>query len=451
MLLGWVVLMLILVLLALDIIKYGWKEALVSSFGVFSVFFTLSYPVKYLFIIHGVEYQAPNTPDEFHLDVALVISTCFWLLVYVTKNRPIVSRTQNAPGCSFQHKYVNGYERKRQWKLSSQGILLFLVAVSAFSFYKLLGQPGFMLKLAFEGNTQNELRVGAGHLFVLYNLYFFSFLTALFLNKRLPSATRFIFIGLVAFASLMEMTLLGTRRPLYLLAYALILFLVVGEKRNTTMALSMLAIYPIVTALLAPLGQVLRYSFQSVLVGEVPELFDLDFVLVSIGSTFEGVEHLAAFFERSSAMQLFLGVDQGVSWIFNFGLSQIPRLIWSSKPLLHGSVAQQAFLYPEMYQSGYAQTTLPPGCVVDSLFGFGLIGVFIMGIVYARVFSFLDKILFLGRTKSGYSLLISATIYINLFNLVRGGTAIISMVAVLLVVAYLINLIDRISWKKWQV
>ena len=267
--------------------------------------------------------------------------------------------------------------------------------------------------------------------------------------KKKPPGFFWVILCIALLNGFLEMKLLGTRRPLFLITYALLLLFYVVK---TQKYFPLIAFVPLLMLLLAPIGQYIRYygvvPFDQVAdPTNIKYMFDsywINFALVTMGSTFEGVDHLANYLDKVSATQLFTGVDHGVAWIYNSGLSLVPRVIWESKPLLYGSVAEQYFLYPEMYKGGAGQTTLPPGIVVDSLYGFGFLSMFAFAFIYAKVFSLIDRILFVNKSVAGLPLLFSSVIYIYMFNVVRGGTAIIMMLVMLLVFALVIHLFEKI-------
>ena len=270
----------------------------------------------------------------------------------------------------------------------------------------------------------------------------------MFMIKKKPPGFFWVILCIALLNGFLEMKLLGTRRPLFLITYALLLLFYVVK---TQKYFPLIAFVPLLILLLAPIGQYIRY-YGVVFMGpvdptEIKYMFDsywINFTLVTMGSTFEGVDHLANYLDKVSTTQLFTGVDHGVAWIYNSGLSLVPRVIWESKPLLYGSVAEQYFLYPEMYKSGAGQTTLPPGIVIDSLYGFGLLSMFAFAFIYAKVFSLIDRILFVNKSRAGLPLLFSSVIYIYMFNVVRGGTSIIMMLVMLLVFALVIRIFEKI-------
>ena len=436
---GWLVIILMLHLFTLDLVRYGWRSTLISAFWVFTLFYVLSYPVKYLFIVvFNVPFQAPIKPETDSLTIALIFSFFFWLLVYLFRRKPKDIWNRSKDKARFA-----GKRQLKGLRVSTQLILIAMVFISLNSYYELLEKQGFYLSLAYEGNAQNEARVGSGHVFLLFVLYIKAFFIGLFFyNKK--QLYLIILVMLVVISGFLEMTLLGTRRPLYLIVYAFLLWCFMRE--GSARAATLLAIYPVVMAALSPVGQILRYSLRDLLGGEIGAPINLDYILVSIGSTFEGVEHLANFMEKLNVWQLLVGVDQGISWLFNSGLSLVPRVIWDAKPYLYGSVAQQYFIYPLMYESGYAQATYPPGIVVDAMYGFGVVGLIPMAYLLAKVLSMMDKILFIHDIKPGLILLLAAVSYIHIFNLVRGGTAIIMMIVMLLVLGALVSYVNRLVW-----
>ena len=441
MILGSLILSVITILLMVDCLRFGWCSTLISSFWVFTLFFVLSYPVKYLLIVaYEVEYQAPIKPELEFLNLALILSFSFWLVVYLFRRLPRYLLVKQSIPC--KSNFSKPVDKKKP--LLVYTILLSIVGASLIAYYQLLESNGFNFSLAFEGNTQNEARFGSGHIFFMYTLYFSALLLALYFVKKKSLVFIFIIASLSILAGFLEMVLLGTRRPLFLIGYALLLFLFISKKNNLYVFL--LALFPIMSSILAPIGQVLRYSLSAIISGNGITPISMDFIVVAVGSTFEGVEHLANFLSRLNVWQFIFGVDQGVSWLFNIGLSLIPRLVWESKPPLYGSVAEQYFLYPDMYASGVGQTTLPLGIVVDSMYGFGVIFVLIFALFYAKLFATIDRVLFVRAVNPGFSLLTAATVYISMFNLVRGGTSIFMVVAMLFVIAVPFHFLARAKY-----
>jgi hypothetical protein len=160
----------------------------------------------------------------------------------------------------------------------------------------------------------------------------------------------------------------------------------------------------------------------------------MDLGLVGMSSSFEGVDHVATFLQRATAWELTLGVDQGESWAYNAILSLIPRRIWPAKPLIYGSVAQQKFLYPYMFNIDRPQTTLPVSYVVDFLFGFGIVSFALLSVLLGRLLALTQEWTF--SLGNGILLrLIGIYIFMNMFNVIRGGTGVAQGMIMMLVIA----------------
>lgn len=418
---------LMLLVFFLDLIKRGVISVLLSPFWVFSYFFALAYPVKFQIVMAGYPIQAPLISDSAQLSNALIFSAIFWFMVYVLyvairSNKPYVttgSLVQNDP-----------FIEKKTWVVL---LSTSLIAASLLFYVRLLSQVDYRLIAVFAGNAQNEARVGGGGEFFIGTLYLYGFIAYAFLGKKnwLWPAIIVSCVGI----SFLEMVLLTTRRPLYMMIYILLVCVVLEKHRNqkTNMFLAaVLAVFPFVGSMLVPIAQVLRYSFEAVVEDAAILNLTADDSIVAIGSTFEGIEYLARYLDVVSDTQLVFGVDYGVAYLFNAVLALIPRFIWLGKPEVYGSVAIQDFLY----SSGFGVTTLPSGIVVDALFGFGLIGVCGYAFIVAGFLSWVERVLFQQIYQSSVMRAVAAFSYAWMFNLVRGGTGILQ--ALLLVVVFLL-------------
>lgn len=329
---------------------------------------------------------------------------------------------------------------------------------------------------AFVGNTQNEARVGSGHFFVLAELFVFGLygLFGIILAKR-ESCLSAWFLILLAAPLIVIMTLaLNSRRILaaYLMMFAVVF--VVRKVRGATIPLLIV----LSMVLTAPALQLFRYTLnpafdpvtatnatqpvvpkgvQSIAPSATPLVepsatspvtpasvvvispseYYLKFSIISISSSFEGADHLAALLEKASWRQLFSGVDFGKSWLYNVGLALVPRAAWPNKPAIYGSVAQQQFLYSEMYRNGPATVTLPLSLPVDFLFGFGLVGALVLCFFLGKILAVL-QIGMWNANAQPVTRAIALFCFVNAFNLVRGGTAMIQGLFIFLVVAALI-------------
>jgi hypothetical protein len=425
--------------------RSNWKGVTISSFWVFTFFYLLAYPFKYILITeYLIEYQAPIKPDDETLLLALILSFSFWTLIYLFRSRTYLSLLNaDFNGITPPIKTLEISKVKvlsRPFPLGNV-VLFFFIAISAYSFYNLWVVNGYQFSVYYSGNHQNEARVGGGHLFLLNVLYFKAIVIILFFIKKKTNILLLSLFFISIIISFYEMILLGTRRPIFLLIYAYFLYLVINKENKISVLI--LALIPAFMLISSPIGQFLKYNFLNFIAGDSDIAIDTTFYLTIIGSTFEGIEHLANFLNKINIAELLLGVDQGIAWAWNSGLAFIPRIFWESKPLIYGSVAQQYFLYPEMYTSGAGQTTLPSGIIVDSMYGFGVFSMLILSYFYAKLFSIMDKVLFLSKKNYGYLLLVSSIIYINMFNLVRGGSGIISFVVMIIIFAFIVDFLNR--------
>ena len=164
------------------------------------------------------------------------------------------------------------------------------------------------------------------------------------------------------------------------------------------------------------------------------------YFIQTIASSYGLSDHLAQFFHKATVKEIISGVDHGLAWIYNMGLAFVPRAIWQSKPLHYGSVAEQKWLYPDMYGDKTVTTTLPPSFIVDFMFGFGLLSLFPLCFVLGRFLNWVHLQLIFGL-KGGRRLNFAFALFVMayLFNMVRGGTSFLQLIiymAVILVLMY---------------
>lgn len=144
--------------------------------------------------------------------------------------------------------------------------------------------------------------------------------------------------------------------------------------------------------------------------------------LYFLSTSFEGIEHLHQFLQKATLPQIWLGVDHGVSWAFNMGLALLPRVLWTSKPLVYGGMEEFRWLYPDMFDGDQAVTALPMSFVVDFSFGFGFAVALVLCFGLGRFLRVCEAALW---TEGGEPALraLALFIFIWMFNLVRSGTA----------------------------
>ncbi|RMH34353.1 MAG: hypothetical protein D6690_10740 [Nitrospirae bacterium] len=154
----------------------------------------------------------------------------------------------------------------------------------------------------------------------------------------------------------------------------------------------------------------------------------------SLASSFEGAEHLARYIELGGTKSILWGVDMGQSWLFNAGLALLPRQLWPSKPVDAGSVAQQCWLWPGSCPATRRDVAyLPPGFAVDFLFGFGVLGAMVLALATGWFLGVIHRNMWYGA--SPWSISVSLLTYVYLFNLVRGGTAFLQMLIIMVVLS----------------
>ena len=144
--------------------------------------------------------------------------------------------------------------------------------------------------------------------------------------------------------------------------------------------------------------------------------------LYFLSTSFEGIEHLHQFLQKATHSQILFGVDHGVSWAFNMGLSLLPRVLWTSKPLVYGGMEEFRWLYPDMFEGDQALIAIPVSFVVDFSFGFGFAVALVLCFGLGRFLRVCEAALW---TEGGEPALraLALFVFIWMFNLVRSGTA----------------------------
>ena len=116
-----------------------------------------------------------------------------------------------------------------------------------------------------------------------------------------------IFILFILITSFLSMVLMGSRRPLFIVFYALLIAIYLYKQK--LIYKYFLAIFPLLIIFLAPIAQVLRYSFNNFLKNKTLNI-NYEFFITSITSTFEGIEHLANYLSTASFKQILFRVDR---------------------------------------------------------------------------------------------------------------------------------------------
>jgi len=152
--------------------------------------------------------------------------------------------------------------------------------------------------------------------------------------------------------------------------------------------------------------------------------YPVRYYLQNTVSTFEGVEHLARFIDRGGWTSLLTGVGHGEEWLFNAGLALIPRQLWTNKPVIAGSTAEQCWLWPDQCPgTRWDAAYLPPGFAVDFVFGFGIVGAGLLAWIAGWLLG--KAHVALWQSAGLMSTALGLFSYVFLFNFIRGGTSFI--------------------------
>jgi len=398
-------------------------KTVISHFWYFSLLWLIFFPFRAVLVSEDlVDLQIEQYFSVEQLFFALLLAFSFWISSYLGykstwRVASIGQITLLSPGARYRRVF---------W-----GLIL-----AALVFIMTMLVDGAELK-QFQGNEQNEARTGAGPTFALSALYMLGFISLLgvqlYINQnKARENLRFFLLStatVLLISVIFSVALTSRRYIAEPLLGLLIVFLVSREKGIGLAILSILA-----TFLLAPVLQLFRYidiaSLTSLDMGVIEhfaQLVDLRFVLTSISSSFEGIDHLSAYLQQAGWFGFLFGTDGGLSWLFNAVLGLIPRNLWMNKPEIYGSIAQQHFLYPWMYADGAATTTIPVSYVTDFIFGFGVMVGLFMAFMLGRLLRVLQECLWNRNSHfilKGFSLFV----FLNMFNVLRGGTGFLQSV-----------------------
>lgn len=398
-----------------------------SPFWYFTLLFIVSFPMRAYLIHHQlIDLQTMPIDQGYHfsetvLSSAVLISMFMWLAVMwgrqCTLGTPIPANfglTNHAATPSFL-------------RISTGLALIACLAIIGMLTlsHKTMGD--------FNGATYQAARMGSGQLWLLPELIMYGTvgLVGWIIARRDKHLTLRIYLLLAVVVALTFWAsgVLFTRRLLAGALLALVILLVVRNNRMWGMAtLAILA-----TVFASRLLDLVRHFY--VLMSEGHPIDDVISKLIQfiappflvIHSSFEGVEHLMVLFEKTTWIELLTGVDQGVSWLFNFGLGLIPRAIWASKPVVYGGMEQFHWLYPQIFKGDFAAAAIPMSFAVDFSFGFGLPFALIMAYVFGRLLGAVERS-FWDRASHPALVALCLFIFIYMFNWVRGGTIIVQSV-----------------------
>lgn len=335
--------------------------------------------------------------------------------------------------------------------------LAFIVTISAFYFWTMFKTGKFEWMF---GTEQFEARKGNGALYLptvfIYTYVFCLAAAAIVAWKRVPHKKflgiplTFIFVTMPA--QLLALVILMSRRDI---AVVMALLVMIGaifayQKQKRILACVMVFIVMSGTFIASPLLDYARNVIAPTLVGSYSkieatagkelvsiamptiEMRSVDFLdeimakhrvfIVSLSSSFEGVDHAARYLETRTPKQFLTGSDYGKSWLYSVALSYVPRAIWKSKPLIYGNDETQFSLYPQFKAFGYTAPRTPLSFVVDFQYGFGIIGAIILCFLLGRLFAATYQQWRFNPTP--ISIAIFLYVFLNMFAIIRGGFAI---------------------------
>jgi hypothetical protein len=393
-------------------------KTVISHFWYFSILWLFFFPVRAIFINEGwVDLQIEQYFSVEQLFFSLLLAFFFWISSYLGYKS---TKRLRSPRQVAALILPEARHRRVLWGL----ILLALIFIGTTLI------DGVELK-QFKGNEQNEARTGAGPIFVLSVLYMLGFVSLLgvqlFIKKNKASEKqRFFLLTTATVLSISVIFSISLKSRRYIAEPLLGLLIVFLVSRDKGIGLAILAVLS--TFLAAPILQLFRYidvaslaTLDMDLVEHFAQVVDLRFALTSLSSSFEGIDHLTAYLQQAGWFGFIFGTDGGLAWLFNAGLGLIPRTLWTNKPEIYGSVAQQYFLYPWMYADGAATTTIPVSYLTDFMFGLGLLVGLLMAFMLGRLFNILQEYLW---NKGSHFILkgLSLFVFLNMFNVLRGGT-----------------------------
>lgn len=405
-------------------LRNGLARSVLDHFWYFSFLWMFYFPIRGLLIEFDViALQVPHNWVDDSLAPALLLSLVLWLLTYA----------------GYVSAPAQASTKDPRFEPSATKIVLAVSLATAMYFLATSVWNAGALNV-YSGNEQNELRFGAGPYFLLasfYSLVFYVFAA----ENRVPGAgrsvTRHSLWTWLIVTAIAASVVLNTRRTIAEVGFVILLL---WTLRTTGWKQASLAVTLVIaTVALGPILQVIRYINFAYLAAD-PNYLQTQLMaalepsrfLTILSSAMEGIDHLATFIQKAGVEGVLFGIDGGLSWLYNAILGLVPRSIWVEKPAIYGSVAQQEFLYPWMYASGPAQTTLPLGFAVDFLFGLGIVGAAVLCFVMGRLFRTLSNIMWNPASETG-AFAVSIFVFVNMFNVLRGGTGFVQSLVILAV------------------
>ena len=413
-----------------DVRRRGWGRIAISPFWYLTLLWLVSFPVRAWLLGFGItttQSKVDFTADE--LGWGLMLGLGLWAVMWLGYRRPqAASRAALPPPPAW-------------WPGS---VLLTLAAAGLVVLT--LGFHGTVMDMP--GKAYFASRAGNGWFYLIPELAFPALIGA---ALAFPHAARPLWVVLViavalvltAWLSQMTLVILGTRRNLATMVFLLVVLFALSRPTRWGFA----AIATLATLFGSMILAIARIAIQWANTYEIQQVYH--FVVTGLlkrvadqayifSSSFEGVDHAARLLALASPAQILTGIDHGVSWAFNAGLSLVPRALWPGKPLATGNLAQQEFLYPHLFHGHISQVAQPPSFAVDYMYGFGLPGALVLAFATGWLLRRLGTLL-VAADAPVVARALALFVFVNMFNVVRSGTGFISQIvifAVLLVIMY---------------
>ncbi len=415
---------------------YGPVEGVLSPLFYFSCLWFVSFPLRAFLIDEGlVRTQVYGGWSREQLAAGLILATIYLTAVC-------------AGALTYKDRYRPESNRDRGfWPSAAPAVTTLFSAIAAIIFYFDFVVEGSGIRY-YSGSSLIEARLGKGPYFLFSEAFSLCAIAyaATWIKRRNPRVTGIDIAVLLALAvaAVLIGTGLHTRRTIAILVFAVAMVFFLRHRRAQALAIAVL----LGSFLAMPTLDQLRYTCWSCAlnittmrvegwisasseapanarVDARPDLVDASPELTAFSSSFEGTDHLATFLKTATWSQILWGVDHGEAWLHNSGLNLIPRTIWHKKPVISGSLAEQAFLYPNTIVDLMPSVALPPSFAVDFIFGFGVFFGLVLCFLMGRLLHVLCTDLW-SRDSSPAGCAFALYVFIYMFNAVRGGTAMIS-------------------------
>jgi len=414
-------------LLALDIRRRPVERIVVSHFWYFTLIWFAAFPLRAWLIVqgyftpqvtlHGIDTAWAPTYGETDYALSLGVASLFWSAVFIgyrsANTRPI-SNTQNLRPPSV-------------WRARFVLTLLVLLGVGAMWYL----DPSLQ---TLDSSNYQKARMGSGALWILPEISVYAILAyiAFLISQRrhVISHMDTLILASGMIAAFWLGSEIFSRRLGASVVLAGVVLAVIRQPRlwllgaagmfGTVFASGIFELFRRIPRLVSTLPD--NQSLTDGIISNAQKILLKDHAYY-LSASFEGAEHVAHYLHKASWMQIFTGIDYGVSWLFNLGLGLVPRAIWNEKPIIYGGIEQLHWLYPKMFRGDFAATAIPTSGIVDFSFGLGLPFALVLAFFLGRIFRVCEHLLW-RSSDSPSAAAFALLLFIYVFNIVRGGTAI---------------------------